>query len=75
MNYDEMYRECFFEWDVVETRFQRINELECISIQFHSEKLHKQGKSSNLTFFFVNGNIIGVAGEHCEDINIFGTDF
>ena len=75
MNYLEMYVECFYEWRPVETRIKIIGDLKCKSIHFYSEKRHKQGKNSNLTFFIVNGNIIGVAEEHCEGINIFGKDF
>ena len=75
MNYLEMYDECFYEWKVVETRFQIIGDLECKSIHFYSEKRHKLGKNSHLTFFIVNGNIIGVADENCEGINIFGKEF
>ena len=75
MNYLELYDECFYEWKVVETRFRTIGELECKSIRFFNEKRRKQGKNSILTFFIVNGNIIAVANENCENINIFGDDF
>lgn len=75
MNYDEMYDECFYEWKVAETRFQTFGDLECKSIRFFNENRRKQGKNSILTFFIVNGTIIGVANENCENINIFGNDF
>ena len=75
MNYEEMYDECFYDWEVVETRFQIISELKCKSIRFFNEERRKQGKNSLLTFFIVNGTIIGVAGEQCENISIFGHEF
>ena len=75
MNYDEMYDECFYDWEVVETRFKIINDLKCKSICFRNAERRKQGKNSILTFFIVNGTIIGVADENCEGINIFGNEF
>ena len=75
MTYEEMYDECLYEWTVVETRFQIIGNLKCKSIRFFNENHRKQGKNSLLTFFIVNGTIIGVAGEQCENISIFGDEF
>lgn len=75
MNYDEMYDECFYEWEVVETRFQIIGNLQCKSICFSNADRRKQGRNSILTFFIVNGNIIADANENCENISIFGKEF
>ena len=75
MNYDEMYTDCVDNWKLINTRKVEIKGLCCETEHFFSEKNHKQGKNSNLTFFSVDGVIIGVAYEYCENIRIFGEDW
>lgn len=75
MNYDEMYTDCVDNWKLVNTRKVEIKGLSCEAEHFFSEENHKQGKNSNLTFFSVDGVIIGVAFEYCENISIFGEDW
>ena len=75
MNYDEMYTDCVDNWKLVNTRKVEISGLTCEADHFFSEENHKQGKNSNLTFFSVDGVIIGVAFEYCENISIFGEDW
>ena len=75
MNYDEMYTDCVDNWKLVETKKVEIKGFGCETEHFFSEENHKAGKNSNLTFFSVDGVIIGVAFEYCENISIFGEDF
>lgn len=75
MNYDEMYTDCVDNWKLVNTRKVEIGGLTCEAEHFFNEENHKQGKNSNLTFFSVDGVIIGVAFEYCENISIFGEDW
>lgn len=75
MNYDEMYTDCVNNWKLVNTRKTEIKALSCETEHFFSEENHKRGKNSNLTFFSVDGVIIGVAFEYCENISIFGEDW
>ena len=75
MNYDEMYTDCVDNWKLVNTRKVEIKGLCCESEHFFSEENHKQGKNSNLTFFSVDGVIVGVAFEYCENISIFGENW
>ena len=75
MSYDEMYTDCVDNWKLVNTRKVEIKGLSCEAEHFFSEENHKAGKNSNLTFFFVDGVIIGVAFEYCENISVFGEDW
>lgn len=75
MNYDEMYTDCVNNWKLINTRKVERGGLTCETEHFFSEENHKQGKNSNLTFFSVDGVIIGVAFEYCENISIFGEDW
>ncbi len=75
MNYDEMYTDCVDNWKLVETKKVEIKGFACETEHFFSEENHKAGKNSNLTFFSVDGVIIGVAFEYWENISIFGEDF
>lgn len=75
MNYDEMHTDCVDNWKLVETKKVEIKGFACETEHFFSEENHKAGKNSNLTFFSVDGVIIGVAFEYCENISIFGEDF
>lgn len=75
MNYEELYTDCVDNWKLVNTKKVEINGLTCETEYFFSEENRKQGKDSNLTFFSVDGIIIGVAFEYCENISIFGEDW
>lgn len=75
MNYDEMYTNCVDNWKLVETTKVEIKGFVCETEHFFSEENHKAGKNSNLTFFSVDGVIIGVAFEYCENMSIFGQDW
>ena len=75
MNYDEMYTDCVGNWKLVETKKVEIKGFACETEHFFSEENHKAGKNSNLTFFSVDGVIVGVAFEYCENISIFGEDW
>lgn len=75
MNYDKMYTDCVDNWKLVNTRKVEIKGFACETEHFFSEENHKQGKNSNLTFFSVDGVIIGVAFEYCENMSIFGQDW
>ena len=75
MNYDEMYTDCVENWKLVSTRKVEICGLTCESEHFFREENHKSGKNSNLTFFSVDGVIIGVAFEYCKNMSIFGQDW
>lgn len=75
MNYDEMYTDCVDNWKLINTRKVEIKGLCCEIEHFFSEENHKQGKNGNLTFFSVDGVIIGIAYEYCENISIFGEDW
>ena len=70
-----MYTYCVNNWKLVSTRNFEIKNLCCKSEHFFNEQNHKQGKNCNLTFFFVDSVIIGVAYEYCENISIFGEDW
>ena len=75
MNYDEMYTDCVDNWKLVNTRKTEMKGLSCETEHFFSEENYKQGKNSNLTFFSVDGVIIGIAYEYCENISVFGEDW
>ena len=75
MNYDEMYTDCVDNWKLVGTKKVEIKGFACEAEHFFSEENHKAGKNSNLIFFSVDGVIIGVAFEYCENISIFGEDW
>lgn len=75
MNYDEMYTDCVDNWKLVNTKKVEIGGLTCEAERFFSEENHKQGKNSNLTFFSVDGVIIGVAFEYFKNMSIFGQDW
>ena len=75
MDYTEMYIDCVNNWELVNTRKVEINGLICEAEHFFSEENHKKGNNSNLTFFSVDGVIIAVAFEYCENISIFGEDW
>lgn len=75
MNYDEMYADCVDNWELVETKKVEIKGFACKTKHFFNEENHKAGKNSNLTFFSVDGVIIGVAFECCENMSIFGQDW
>ena len=75
MNYDEMYTDCVDNWKLVETKKVEIKGFACETEHFFSEKNYKAGKNSNLTFFSVDGVIIGVAFEYCENMSIFGQNW
>lgn len=70
-----MYTDCVDNWKLVDTRKVEIKGLCCEAEHFFSEQNHKQGENSNLTFFSVDGVIVGVAYEYCENISIFGEDW
>ena len=75
MNYDEMYTDCVDNWKLVGTKKVEIKGFACETEHFFSEENHKAGKNSNLTFFSVDGVIIGVAFEYRKNISIFGEDW
>lgn len=75
MNYDEMYTDCVDNWKLVETKKVEIKGFACEMEHFFSKENHKAGNNSNLTFFSVDGVIIGVAFEYCENMSIFGQDW
>ena len=75
MNYDEMYTECVDNWKLVGTEKVEIKGFACETEHFFSEENHKAGKNSNLTFFSVDGVVIGVAFEYCENMSIFGQEW
>lgn len=75
MNYDEMYADCVENWKLVRIKKVEIKGFACETEHFFSQENHKAGKNSNLTFFSVDGVIIGVAFEYCENISIFGQEW
>lgn len=75
MNYDDMYTDCVDNWKLVGNKKVEIKGFACETEHFFSEENHKAGRNSNLTFFSVDGVIIGVAFEYCENISIFGEDW
>lgn len=75
MNYDEMYTDCVDNWKLVGNKKVEIKGFACETEHFFSEENHKVGKNSKLTFFSVDGVIIGVAFEYCENMSIFGQDW
>ena len=75
MNYDKIYTDCVNNWELVSTKNVEIKGLSCKTEHFFNEENHKEGKNANLTFFSVDGVIIGVAFQYCEDISIFGEDW
>lgn len=75
MNYDEMYTDCVNNWELVSSKKVEIKGLSCKTEHFFSEENHWKGENANLTFFSVNGVIVGVAYQYCEDISIFGEDW
>lgn len=70
MNYDKMYADCVDNWKLVGTKKVEIKGFSCEMEHFFNEE-----KNSNLTFFSVDGVIIGVAFEYCENMSIFGQDW
>lgn len=68
--YEEQYTECINNWRLISEKRVEIKGLSCVSKHFYSG-----GTKGNLTFFFVNDIIIGIAFEYCENVNIFGEEW
>ena len=68
--YDELFTVCVNNWKLISVKEKSMKGLSCVLRHFFNDKTKR-----NLSFFLVNSVIIGVAGDYCEDVSIFGEEW
>ena len=73
--YNRLFEKCTksANWVIVEHKKEKIENLDCEIVHFFNKISGCWPR--NITFFIVNGVIIGVGYEYAEGFSIFGEDY
>lgn len=73
--YNSLFEKCTKSdnWTMLEHKKEKIENLDCESVHFFNKILGFGPR--NITFFIVNGVIIGVGYEYAEGFSLFGEDY
>lgn len=73
--YNSLFEKCAksANWVLMEHEKKKIKNLDCELVHYFNEISGCEPR--NITFFIVNGVIIGVGSEYMADISLFGEDY